>query len=49
MLAWTHDESLLWLDILYTDVVIWELLQTEFRYVFRKGPRQISAGTVFRL
>ena len=24
-----------------------DLLQTEFRYGFRKGPREISAGTVF--
>ena len=26
---------------------ILDLLQTEFRYDFRKGPREISAGTVF--
>ena len=26
-----------------------DLLQTEFRYDFRKGPREISAGTVFTL
>ena len=27
--------------------IILDLLQTEFQYDFRKGPRQISAGTVF--
>ena len=27
--------------------LIREVLQNEFRYDFRKGPREISAGTVF--
>ena len=29
-----------------TYVLIREVLQNEFRYDFRKGPREISAGTV---
>ena len=28
-------------------IIILDLLQTDFRYDFRKGPRDISAGTVF--
>ena len=32
-------------DLYRKDIL--DLLQTEFRYNFRKGPREISAGTVF--